>query len=286
MQHQLPDGRQLAYAEYGDTAGRPVFFFHGAPGSRLFRPPEDVTRKMGIRLICVDRPGYGESTFQPKRKLLDWPKDVASLADAMGISEFQVVGHSAGSPHALACAYGLPERVRGAAVVCGVGPVDAPGATEETTFINRLGFQFGRYAPWPLVRGMVWVFFHKQVDDPAHAIDMDQRGRVPADDEVLKIPGVRENCIASDLEAYRQGIQGYAWDVNLIIRPWGFSLEQIRVPVGFWHGTADNFTSVHMARYMADKIPNAKAFIHDGEGHMLLIPHWGEILNDLRNAWK
>ncbi|MGE5375652.1 MAG: alpha/beta fold hydrolase [Bacteroidota bacterium] len=286
MQHRLLDGRELAYAEYGDPAGKPVFFFHGAPGSNFFHPPVDVTRRMGVRLICVDRPGYGGSTFQPKRKILDWPRDVASLADALGLGSFAVTGHSAGSPHTLACAYSLPARVRAAAVLCGVGPVDAPGAIENTTFINRLGFQLGRYSPWPLVRAMVWVLFHRQAADPAKAIDLDQRERVAADEEVLKIPGVRENCIESDIGAYRQGLLGYAWDVNLIIRPWGIPLEQIQVPVHFWHGTADNFAAVHMARHMADRIPDAKAFILEGEGHMLLIPHWEEILGELLNAWK
>ena len=281
MKHTLPDGRVLAYSEYGESNGHPVFFFHGAPGSRIFRPPDEATRRMGVRLICVDRPGYGGSTFQPNRQILDWPGDVAALADVLGIESFAVVGHSAGSPHALACAYSLPDRVDSAAVVCGVGPVDAPGATENTTFINRLGFKFGRYAPWPLVRAMVWVFFHKQAADPANAIDMDRRERVAADDKVMQIPGVRENCIESDMEAYRQGLLGYSWDVGLVIRPWGFPLEQIKIPVHFWHGTADNFTSVRMARSMAERTPNSKAFIFEGEGHMLLIPHWQEILTSL-----
>lgn len=284
MQHRLPDGRELAYAEYGEPAGTPVFFFHGAPGSRFFRPPDEVTRRMGVRLICVDRPGYGGSTFQPHRRILDWPKDVVSLADALGIGTFAVAGHSAGSPHTLACAYSLPERIRVAAVLCGLGPADAPSATEDTTFINRLGIQLGRYVPWPFLRMMVWVFFHKQAADPARAIDLDQRERVPADEQVLRIPGVRENCIESDVGAYSQGLLGYAWDVNLIIRPWDIPLEQIQVPVHFWHGTADNFASVHMARYMADKIPNARAFILEGEGHMLLIPHWEEILSGILAA--
>ena len=69
----LKDGRLLAYAEYGDPAGTPVFFFHGTPGSRLFRPSDSITLKLGVRLICTDRPGYGASTFQPGRRLLDWP---------------------------------------------------------------------------------------------------------------------------------------------------------------------------------------------------------------------
>ena len=67
----LRDGRILSYAEYGDPCGKPIFFFHGTPGSRYFRPPDEITARLGVRLICVDRPGYGESTFQPGRRILD-----------------------------------------------------------------------------------------------------------------------------------------------------------------------------------------------------------------------
>jgi hypothetical protein len=79
---QLRDGRQLAYAEYGDPNGSPVMLFHGNPSSRLswglipgspFRPR--------LRLIAPDRPGFGRSDFQPGRQLLDWPDDVCELAD-------------------------------------------------------------------------------------------------------------------------------------------------------------------------------------------------------------
>jgi pimeloyl-ACP methyl ester carboxylesterase len=71
---------------------------------------------------------------------------------------------------------------------------------------------------------------------------------------------------------------GFAWDVRLITRPWGFPLEEIHVPVHVWHGTDDDATSVRMARHMAGRIPNCKITICEGEGHMLLIPHWEEIL--------
>jgi pimeloyl-ACP methyl ester carboxylesterase len=281
MQCKLADGRELAFAEYGEPLGKPLFFFHGAPGSRLFHPPDEITRRKGVRLICVDRPGYGGSTFQPGRTILDWAKDVAALADKLDIRSFAVAGHSAGGPYALACTYSLPERVTMAAVLSGAGPVDAPGATEGMTFINWLGFKLGSYVPWPVMRAMVWWFFRKQAADPAHAVDTDQRERAAADEEVMRIPGVREICIASDVDAYRQGLLGYAWDVRLITRPWDISLEDIKVPVHLWHGTADNFVSTRMARYMEAKIPNCTAHISEGDAHMLLIPRWEEILTTI-----
>ena len=77
------------------------------------------------------------------------------------------------------------------------------------------------------------------------------------------------------------GLLAFAWDVRLITRPWGFPLNEIKVPVHLWHGTVDNSTTVAMARYMAQKIPNGKLTICEGEGHMLLIPHWEEILTTI-----
>jgi pimeloyl-ACP methyl ester carboxylesterase len=284
MQYKLPDGRTLAYEQYGDLQGSPVFFFHGAPGSRLFRPPDEVTLQMGVRLICTDRPGYGSSTFQTGRQILDWAKDLSALADALGIQTFVVAGHSGGGPYALACAYCLPERVSAAAVLSGAGPVDAPGAADGLTPLHWLAFKIGRYSPWPLTRALTWLFFHKAAADPARAIDIDARQRSAADDEVLKIPGVRENCIQSDVEAYRQGLTGFTWDVRLLTRSWGFALEGIKVPVYLWHGTADDFTTTGMARHMATKIPGCNARIYQGEGHMLLIPRWDEILSTVRAA--
>jgi pimeloyl-ACP methyl ester carboxylesterase len=102
---RLRDGRALGYAEYGDPGGTPVFFFHGSPGSRLQRHPDaSIASELGTRIITIDRPGYGLSDFQPERTLLDWPADVAQLADALHIERFAAIGLSGGGPYLLACA--------------------------------------------------------------------------------------------------------------------------------------------------------------------------------------
>ncbi len=93
---RLPDGRRLAFAEYGAPAGKPVFFFQGTPSSRLMHPDEGVTRDLGVWLIVADRPGFGLSDPQPGRTLLDWPADVIVLADALGIGRFGVGSLAAG----------------------------------------------------------------------------------------------------------------------------------------------------------------------------------------------
>jgi pimeloyl-ACP methyl ester carboxylesterase len=277
----LHDGRILAYAEYGDPGGKPVFFFHGTPGSRLFTPPGDGTTRQGVRLICTDRPGYGASTFQRGRRLLDWPQDICELADALGMDKFSIVGHSGGGPYTLACAYALPDRVRSAATLSGAGPVDTPGVSEGMISLNSFGIKYGRYIPWPLFFGITWFAYRQRCADPAKFMQSEIGKRPPADDAIFGNPEVFDLCLRTEREAFRNGLHAMAWDAHLITCPWDFPLEKIMPVVHIWHGSADNVTSLNMARYMAGKIPNSRLNICEDEGHMLLIPHWEEVLSAL-----
>ncbi|MGI4944133.1 MAG: alpha/beta fold hydrolase, partial [Janthinobacterium lividum] len=97
----------ISVEEYGDPAGPPVLYFHGWPASRL---EAGLIPDLSVRLLALDRPGYGRSTPQPGRTLLDWPADVAAVADRLGLAKFHVVGLSGGGPYAAACALALPDR--------------------------------------------------------------------------------------------------------------------------------------------------------------------------------
>src|SRR5262245_1351194 len=89
----LVDGRTIGWAEFGDPAGFPVFYFHGWPGSRFQGERfDDAGWVVGARVIAPDRPGIGLSSAQPGRRLLNWPADVAELADSLGIEQFAIVG--------------------------------------------------------------------------------------------------------------------------------------------------------------------------------------------------
>ena len=278
---RLRDGRKLGYAEYGASDGRPVFLFHGTPGSRLLPHPDaTIAVDLQVRLIAPDRPGIGLSDDQPGRELLDWPADVRALADALAIDRFAVAGFSGGGPYALACSYALPERVTAAAVISGVGPIDLPGVLDGMLPSNRMGYTVGRRMPWPLWR---WIFglYYGGVRRHPETLARMSDDEPEVDRAIFAEPGVRQMLTETFAEAFRQGTAGVARDGWLLSRPWGFPLEQVDVPVSLWQGEADVVVTPAMGRTMADRLPRCHATFLPGDGHLLFIKHWRAILRAL-----
>ena len=281
MQITLNDSRILAYEEYGSANGMPIFFFHGIPGSRIFRPPDEITAKMKVRLICVDRPGYGFSTFQLNRTILSWANDIAQLADQLGIKQFSVMAHSGGTPYVCACAYAMRDRVTCATIISGLAPADAPNILNDMIATNTMGMKVGRYIPWALWYPLMWMFYREGLEHPEKIIKPDAKNPNSPDTKVFsEHPDFLTLCRASTREAFHQGMRGHAWEAYLLVRPWGFDLDKIKVPIFLWHGVKDADASIHMGRYMASQIPNCKATFLDHEGHLLLYNHWEEIIKE------
>src|SRR5260370_129460 len=143
----LDRGGYLAHAEYGYAAGLPVFFFHGWPSSRTMAELTDAdARNLGVRIISPDRPGICDSTFQPKRKLLDWPDILKQLADHLQIERFHILAISGGAPYAYATAWKMPERVRAMAVVSGAPPIAELQDRQDLLGLYRLMLRcYGKY---------------------------------------------------------------------------------------------------------------------------------------------
>jgi pimeloyl-ACP methyl ester carboxylesterase len=276
---RLPDGRRLAYAEYGAPLGQPVFFFQGTPSSRLMHPDEGVTRDLGVRLIVADRPGFGLSDLQPGRTLLDWPDDVAELANALGIDRFGIVGVSGGGPYTLACAYKLPHRLTAVAIAGGSGPVDETANLEGSARERHIGYILARRAPW-LLRLVIALARNPQ-RNPARFQAQFSAGAAGADRAIMERPAIKEMFINSYTEATRQGVRAFADEVTLASKPWGFPLQDIRIPVHLWHGEEDRSTPIAMARAIAAAIQDCRTTFLPGEGHLFLFDRWAEILADL-----
>lgn len=276
---RLRDGRALAFAEHGDPRGAPVLFLHGLPSCRLMHPDAETSRALGVRVVTADRPGFGRSDPKPGRSLLDWADDVTELADALGLARFAVVGPSGGGPFVAACASRLAARITHAAILGGSGPPDAPGALAGITRERRAGYWVARHAPALLPLALRWHGDPRR--DPERFFAAYTRHNPPADQALLARPEVRAMFIASYAEATRQGLGAFARELRLVARPWGFRLEDLRVPTTIWHGAQDDLTPVGMARAMARAIPNATLHVLPGEGHLLFLSRWREIVTDL-----
>ncbi len=281
---RLRDGRNLAYAEYGDPDGTAVVHCHGHPGSRLEgRLAETAARRLRVRLITLDRPGMGYSDFHPRRSLLDWPGDVVELADALRIDKFAVQGASGGGPYALACAYKIPDRLTACGVIAGLGPIDELGI-EGMMPLNRLQFTVARKAPW-LLRPLFWAVLgrhRRRLRDPEKLAELVTR----LSGGIVKLTGSQELAAAyalGTLEAFRQGTKGPSYDARLFVRPWGFRLQDIQSEhVYVWHGERDAHVPVRMARAVSDAIPFCRARFFPHEDHMTVIfRHLGEALETI-----
>jgi pimeloyl-ACP methyl ester carboxylesterase len=280
----LGDGRRLGYAQYGRPDGEPLFYFHGHPGSRLeARFAHQAAAEAGLRVIALDRPGYGLSDFSPGRVITGWPADVAEAASLLRIGRFSVAGASGGGPYALACAWRLPSQVIQAAVISGVGPYRVPGITKGMRWQNRIGFQWG--SRWPaLARALMWSMQRNVTSRPGRTIEAIARAMSPADAAIVRRPEVRDILIADIAEAFRQGSQGAALDVVLLGRPWGFSLREIQPEVHLWQGEADSLVPPAMGRYQAAQIPRCHFTLLPGEGHLLIIDRMPDLAAALRRA--
>jgi pimeloyl-ACP methyl ester carboxylesterase len=286
QQLTLRDGRRLGFAEYGPSSGATVFYFHGWPGSRLEpRAAECVQKQLGIHIIGTDRPGYGLSTFQERRRILDWVSDVSELADALGLERFAVLGVSGGGPYAAACAARIPDRLSSIGLVCSVGPLESRDATRDMVGMNRRLLFLARRVPWlarALTRCSLRCFWNYKQEVLPNAV----LAHLPESDRQLLASGqLRGALLANWSEAFRAGTRGMVWDGCLYARQWGFSLAEIRVPVHLWHGAADVIVPASMGRDCAGRISNCRCHFLPQEGHFSLpLNHLQDILGSLAAA--
>jgi pimeloyl-ACP methyl ester carboxylesterase len=272
----LPNGRRLGYAIYGDTEGTPLLFFPGILSSRWHRPmDEDWLRQRRIRFITVERPGYGISDFQVGRRLVDWPKDVECLCEALRLDRVYVAGSSAGGPHVAACSALLSQRIIRAAIVAGGGPLSAPGAMTNMAYSRRFFAEISRRAPGVFESILGHLPLHRRADLVYGWMARALRPDRDTLDTYL------EERLPDVAEALRPGMRGFAREVSILSGEWGFRLEDIPIDVDVWHGSADESTPIGMAEHVASRIPHAQRYFVEGGGHLLIRTHGKAIIERL-----
>jgi pimeloyl-ACP methyl ester carboxylesterase len=272
----LSDGRLLAYTDLGAPGGPVVMYCHGAPTSRLdLAVFERAFAERAVRVVSADRPGYGGSSPQPGRRLEDWPSDVATLADHLGVERFAVTAWSSGGPYAVACTALLPDRVASAGIVAGVTDFGWPGAwggySEDEVTLMRIGDE---------ARAVAWCEARYGADGRGF-MEAGLGELAPADHAALEDEALATARTTTASEAFRQGVGGYAQDITLQGRPWSFNAAVIDAPVWILHGEADTVVPVAHARHTAELIPRARLLTRPDEGHISVFTKIPDLIADL-----
>ena len=278
--------RRIRVRDAGDPAGSPVVFFHGLGDSRLdLAAFEDTARRLRVRLVSFDRPGYGRSDPAPFT-LETVADDAATVGERLGLDRWAAFGQSAGSRFALTTAAAFPDRV--VRVGCASGTAPAGSVSEEAE------------APDEDARE---ALSHLPADPPAAAqvyatafaplVELVQHGGrrevvaafapmlAPPDRELLADDAFAAAVVANAREAARQGVQAFAWDALTFVAPWPFQVQAVTCPVHLWYGEHDTIPLAH-ARWLAASLPEATLTIWPREGHLAYRSHMEEILDWLR----
>ena len=280
---QLTDGRTLGFSRFGEASAIPVLMFHGTPGSRCFAfPSNTLLDDARLQVILLERPGYGLSDVRDGRTILSWVDDVAQLADALGLATFHLLGLSGGGPYALACAHQMSDRVLSVNLAASTAPLYLSRLRKDMALSNKLAYYVARFVP--LVIRLNFLFnryslFHK----PVLYLEKLFTQLSEWDEALLQEPDKQALFLQHMREAYRQGIDGAVSDIQLLMKPWGFDLAEIKTPIRLWQGELDTMVPPVMGRYLSERLPNCKSeFIADA-GHLLFMDdrHMNAILSTI-----
>lgn len=279
--------RQIGFAEFGDPQGRAIFWLHGTPGARRQIPTEArmYAEQQGIRLIGVDRPGIGSSTPFQYANVGEFAYDLATIADVLGINKMAVVGLSGGGPYTLGCAAALPERVVVAGVLGGVAPTVGPDAigggvmgfgTTVAPLIEVAGYplRMAAAALIQLIRPVATPVLH------AYA-----RVSPEADRRMLARPEFEAMFLDDLLNGSRKQMAAPLADVVVFSRDWGFRLDEVKVPVRWWHGDRDHIVPFAHGEHVVARLPDAELHPLAGESHLAGLGRAQEILQTMIEMW-
>ncbi len=259
------NGRQLAYEEYGDPAGSPALFIHGCLGSRLSAAPfHQAALKQSIRLIAIDKPGFGYSDLQPELSLAEWPDLIKQLVDHLGIQQISILTSSGGTPYGLSCAAHLPTYVTKIIMINPIADVGNKAANHSKGFNNPWVYRLIRQLPgfvyFCLNAGKL-LFRHY----PEGFIKLVHGREMPY---LSRHPNIYKNRKETIIEAVRTGCQGILHELQTYAYPWNFELQKVSKEVIIIQGLLD--INQHVADYYTDLLPTSRLITFDQEDHLSL----------------
>jgi pimeloyl-ACP methyl ester carboxylesterase len=280
------DGRDLEVLRHGPRSAYPLVFHVGTPNAPDDFPLlDDAVDGRGWQLIMYARPGYAGSTRREGRTVADAAADVAAILDAFGLGRFATIGWSGGGPHALACAALLADRCDAAATMAGVAPYDADGLD----FLAGMGREnieeFGVAARSRDELEAMLVEWAAGMAQITPAGIGESLGDLVDDVDRTALTGPLADVMARMIRrAVSTGHAGWLDDDLAFVRPWGFDVADIAVPVAVWQGARDRMVPFSHGEWLAARIPGARAHLYDDQGHISLARDLPRILASLSGS--
>ena len=278
-----PDGRVVAWTEWGPPDGRPLLRVPGTPGCRLsLRADRTPWEQRGLRVLTTERPGFGASTRLPGRGFAAPADDLAAILDHVGLDSVHVTGGSGSAPHELAFAARHPERVRAMTIVVGAAPI-LDDETERLIGVNATAHRLVRAGDIDGLHRLLDELRAGLLADPIAAFRGIMDRAPEADRAVMSDPLWQEGFTAATLEALRPGVDGWADETIAIDEPWDdVDLDAVRTSLTWWHAAGDANAPLTAARRLLERLPHARLVLFgDEEGHMAPYHREGDILDEL-----
>jgi pimeloyl-ACP methyl ester carboxylesterase len=269
----LRDGRTVGYTDSGTPGQTALVWCHGGPGSRLEPAGFAQTGGTDVRVIGIDRPGYGKSTPRPGRSIADWVPDALAVLDHLGIERCVALGVSTGGAYALALAALAPRRVLGVIACCaltdmrwveGKAMMPEPGtgdiwrAPDRAAALRIAEDLFG-------ADGSKMLALASGGGEGTNPLP-------PADQALLGDPQFLASFASGFPAMFAQGVAGYADDRIADGVGWGsFDVARVTCPVIVLHGGRDSVVPVAHAHHTAKLVPGAKLELHDELGHFSIV---------------
>jgi len=273
--------RQIGFAEFGDPQGRAIFWLHGTPGARRQIPVEArlYAEANQIRLVGVDRPGIGASTPHEYHRVIDFADDLRTIADTLGIDKMAVIGLSGGGPYTLGCAAAMPERIIAVGVLGGVAPTrgaDAIGGglmgnvgLPAAPVLERVGAPLSRVATG---LGEPVLYLYASISPEG-------------DRRLLERPEFKAMFLDDLLNGSRKQLAAPFADVVVFARDWGFRLDEVKVPVRWWHGDRDHIVPYAHGEHVVAMLPDAELYSLPGESHLGGLGEAEAIMATMSELW-
>lgn len=281
----LPGGQRTSWREYGAATGEPLIFCNGWPGSsEQGMCLHALGERLGFRIIAPDRPGFGRSTPQPGRGLLDWPPMVAAIADHLNLQKFALMGISGGGPYVLATAWALGSRVRAVCLCCTAVPTHLPEARGGLHAGYRGLLKMNEIAPTGVRTALCALAWMMRIPIPTALLHLSLKWLLPKPDAAALSDRAMFDLFAPSYRAAMRAGGGALYeDGHPYTAPWPFAVEEIHVPVRMWHGAQDANFQIDLARRLAARLGSVTFFERDEGHYSIAFRCTEEMLRDLKS---